>query len=135
MELTDWPKQKYSEKLENIRTIFRVYIQWYTFFWTLNIVALAFLYKGIVKENVMTPMLTAIIWLFVFLNALGIVACYFAWHSMYQTNNDAKELAMSIDSSADSPFNKPLINYSCTGGGLSLVANVICWILLLFYSA
>lgn len=124
MSSTAWLQQQYVEKLKNVREFFRLYIQWYTFFWTINVAALAFLTKDSLRNA------EIIAWLFVALNLLACGVCFFVWKAASTANDEATTIAASIGDASGSPFSMSIVSYACGAGALSLVANIACWWLL-----
>ena len=82
---SSWPERKYSEKLENIRVVWRVLVQWYIFFWTINIAVLQLSYQRLSSDgsDVIDMFVSA---LFVVLNILGLGACLVARSAMNRNN-------------------------------------------------
>lgn len=124
---SSWAERKYSEKLENIRVVWRIFVQWYIFFWTINIGILQFQLPYLTGASKPGAMEIFIAGLFTFLNILGIGVCYVVSASLRSTNRQARELSAKIDGSTDHPFDPMVINYSTVACAASLIVNCALW--------
>jgi hypothetical protein len=69
-------EQAYQQVHEQFRSALAIYFEWYVFFWTLNLAALAWIYaKPREMEIAVLRNRRLIAWLFVGLNALGTCSC------------------------------------------------------------
>lgn len=131
---TTWPERKYSEKLANVRLVFRSFVQWYIMFWTINIAILQIQYlrsEGVSGTDLVQAVIAAI---FVVLNLMGIGLCLFIGRALREDTYAATRLAAEIDAVPDRAFNAPLFNYVMIAGAMSLVLNCAIWTLMMYSS-
>ena len=126
---TTWPERKYSEKLENIRVMWRVFVQWYIFFWTINVAILQLAYTSLAgRSDIIDVFVSA---MFLVLNLLGIGACATVYLAMRDDNRAATEIAVAIDGRPAPAFDPRVIAYTTGACAASLVVNCLMWGLML----
>jgi hypothetical protein len=81
----------------------------------------------------------AISTLFSLRNVLGILACYYSWRSIWLLRQEADEITAAwmksfsehVPTRSDAGlFPRPILGYAFLATGLSLVLNLIAWIVL-----
>jgi hypothetical protein len=120
---TTWPERKYSEKLEKIRVVWRIFIQWFIFFWTINIAILQLEMPRLSSTGSVDLIDRFIAIMFLCLNLFGIGVCYVVQRSCRDANLVAREISVGMDGAKDYPFDTRVLNYSTLACGLSLVLN------------
>ena len=81
-------RSKAQEMMENLRTTLTLFVGWYTFFITINFVALAFAVK--------TIGVSAISIIFILLNAIGIMTCVVTWDHVRKRSKDISQTRKEV---------------------------------------
>lgn len=77
---------------ENYRAVVSTFIQWYTFFWTLNAAALAWIFGKTRRGEHVASFQSGIAWMFAILNLLGVGTCWFTWGAVNDLAGQATAL-------------------------------------------
>ncbi len=137
--MNDLHKQRFVTACDNARLVGTLYAQWFTFFWTLNGAALAWLYGASSRPPHAGQVLLSA--LFVFLNALAVAACWYFWVATDGLSRDARaaqqEWSRAVAGVGQDPLPPTaalvpgsLIRFVYPGGMATFVANICAWALL-----
>jgi hypothetical protein len=143
--LRDLLKQQHLFAHDNIKQLFTSFIAWYTFFWTVNVVAMGWLCSAGEPADTKTLLSNGRVYvylLFVVLNILAICSCLVCRHAALALRNDAIEAAklwaarLTI---GELPPLKPdagimpsrITTYMFLSCAVSLVINALAWAVLL----
>ncbi len=123
-----------EELHRNGRLLFELVVQWYTFFWTLNVACLAWFYSKDNSANTQAHMRSTISYSFIALNVLAVIIATTSavqarriWKSVMELHG---KLICDLDTLT--MFNKPPISdcyaYVVFGGmGLSNIVLICVW--------
>jgi hypothetical protein len=138
--MSDVYKQRFTTASDSLRAVYTLYVQWYTFFWTLNVAALAWLYSA---SSVAVLAMWSSQWLltgvFVVLNVLAILCCRHCWQLARKLHADA-DSAMNSWSGASNITHVPGValytpefaKFVWIAGYISFAINIVAWIALPF---
>lgn len=130
-------RTRISELGQNSRTLFTIYISWFSFFWTLNSGVLAWIFV-----NGKGTQLAFIPWMFLCLCMLGVGACIATWIAMKRMTAEVRRATEAISDTLSPP--QPLLRelavrpiwppliiaYAQLGGCLTMVLLAAAWIYL-----
>lgn len=138
--MDDFFKQRYLTASENLQLLYTLYVQWYTFFWTLNGASLAWLYGSDKSIAWTLPwgkyVLPAV---FLTLNILAFATDCFCLQLARKLRRDACEAMLVLAKDISSPipsdsglFTDKFAAFVFKTGMASFVANIAAWIILPF---
>ena len=142
MAMNDLFRQQHIIANDNAKLIISSFATWFTFFWTLNLAAMGYLYSPQAAQQISKfhVLLSAIFFL---LNVLGIGVCYYCWKSISQLREEAVAAVKSwiaLENGASSiEFSAGLLpirisNYVFLASEISLLLNLVAWGILPFIS-
>lgn len=126
--------------VENIRHIFTTFISWYIFFWTLNAGILGWLYQSDKVSETQEIFIRRtghlITGLFVLLNVLSVIACWFCYKAVESLTLAAIDLGHRLSSSVQPVVSADAVvslipiqtfQFVFIACGVSLALNTTAW--------
>lgn len=113
----------YEQCHENARAVFKSYVQWFAFFWTLNAGAISFLFGSdyFLGEGVKFQR-SLLVFGFIILNFLAVACSFFTFREM-------KRLVCSIHSihQDGSALGIPFLKYVFLSTSVTFIMNILAW--------
>ena len=141
--LRDLLKQQHQMAHDNIKQVLTSFMSWYTFFWTLNVVALGWLYasKEIQDPKAMLAHGRGYIYiLFILLNLIAIRSCLESRLAALRLRHEAEQAAATwlsrLAPAHSLPAGRGLLplhvtSYAFMSCAVSLLLNTLAWAVLL----
>lgn len=120
-------ERRIQEQCQHLRHIATVYISWFTFFWTLNLGALAWLYARVAAGALPCPIRRDIIaWVFAGMNSLATVTSLVALHALLSMSRESENLFAQwrerVERSSELDDRRPIWPFGFTVYGLMVNA-------------